>query len=78
MKLTRFTQDGVTRIGKVVGEFVVDLSAINGVGTSMRQLLTDLPALRPALEAAQTPSFPLSSVKLEAPIADAQNTLLLE
>jgi 2-keto-4-pentenoate hydratase/2-oxohepta-3-ene-1,7-dioic acid hydratase in catechol pathway len=77
MKLCRFTHDGVTRIGKVVDMNVVDLSGIPGVGASMRALLTDLPALRPALSAAHEPSYPLSAVTLQAPITDPQKFLAI-
>jgi 2-keto-4-pentenoate hydratase/2-oxohepta-3-ene-1,7-dioic acid hydratase in catechol pathway len=77
MKLCRFTHDGVTRIGKVVNTNVVDLSGIPGVGASMRALLTDLPALRPALSAAHEPSYPLSAVTLQAPITDPQKFLAI-
>jgi len=77
MKLCRFTHNNQTRIGKVVGDDVVDLSPIQGVGTSMRQLLTVLPTLREALEAAQEPRFALTDVKLEAPITDPQKFLAI-
>ena len=77
MKLCRFTHNKQTRIGKVVGDDVVDLSPIQGVGTSMRQLLTVLPTLREALEAAQEPRFALTDVKLEAPITDPQKFLAI-
>lgn len=75
MKLARFTEGGRTRIGKVVGENVVDLSGIEGVGSSMRQLLADLHGLRPALEAATAPALPLSTVTLEPPVGDPQKFL---
>jgi 2-keto-4-pentenoate hydratase/2-oxohepta-3-ene-1,7-dioic acid hydratase in catechol pathway len=77
MKLCRFTQGASTRIGKVVGDMVVDLSGVSGVGSSMRALLTDLPTLKPALEAVAGPTFPLSEVKLEAPIVDPQKYLAI-
>jgi 2-keto-4-pentenoate hydratase/2-oxohepta-3-ene-1,7-dioic acid hydratase in catechol pathway len=77
VKLCRFTQANTTRIGKITGDHVVDLSAIPGVTASMRELLTHLPALRPALEAAHTPSFPLSDIRLEAPITDPQKFLAI-
>jgi 2-keto-4-pentenoate hydratase/2-oxohepta-3-ene-1,7-dioic acid hydratase in catechol pathway len=77
LKLCRFTQANTTRIGKITGDHVVDLSAIPGVTASMRELLTHLPALRPALEAAHTPSFPLSDIRLEAPITDPQKFLAI-
>jgi 2-keto-4-pentenoate hydratase/2-oxohepta-3-ene-1,7-dioic acid hydratase in catechol pathway len=77
MKLARFTEHGKTRIGKVVGDHVVDLSGVPGVGDSMRQLLTDLPDLRAALAAAQGPRFALATVRLEAPVPDAQKFLAI-
>jgi 2-keto-4-pentenoate hydratase/2-oxohepta-3-ene-1,7-dioic acid hydratase in catechol pathway len=43
----------------------------------MRALLTDWAALKPALEAASEPSFPLADVKLEAPINDPQKFLAI-
>jgi 2-keto-4-pentenoate hydratase/2-oxohepta-3-ene-1,7-dioic acid hydratase in catechol pathway len=77
MKLARYTHAGATRIGKVVGDRVVDLSGVAGVTGSMRQVLTDLPALRDALEAASGPDFALADVTLEAPIADPQKYLAI-
>lgn len=77
MKLARFTLDGVTRIGKVVDDRIVDLSELPGVGSSMRQLITDLPTLRPALAAAMGPAYPLAAVRLEKPIGDPQKVLAI-
>lgn len=77
MKLARFTQRGSTRIGKVVGDTVIDLSGVSGVTGSMRLLITDLPNLRGALEACDGPAFPLSDVVLEAPINDPQKFLAI-
>ena len=77
MKLARFTHAGSTRIGKVVGDRIVDLSGVAGVGASMRQVLTDLPALRSALEAATAPDLALDDVTLEAPIVDPQKYLAI-
>lgn len=77
MKLARFTQGGSTRIGKIIGERIVDLSGVPGVTGSMRQVLTDLPALRSALEAAIGPDLALADVRLEAPIADPQKYLAI-
>jgi 2-keto-4-pentenoate hydratase/2-oxohepta-3-ene-1,7-dioic acid hydratase in catechol pathway len=71
MKLARFTVDGSTRLGKVVGDRVVDISAVApDAGHSMRLLLSQLDHLRSAIDAAHGPSFPLDKVTLEAPIAD--------
>lgn len=77
MKLVRFTQDGRTRIGKVINEQVVDLSIIPGVGDSMRQLLADLPRLSGAIDAASQPCFHLDEVELEAPLHDPQKFLAI-
>lgn len=71
MKLARFTVDGSTRLGKIVGDRVVDISAVApGAGDSMRILLAQLDDLRAAIDATQGPSFPLANVTLEAPVAD--------
>ncbi|MEQ4529968.1 MAG: fumarylacetoacetate hydrolase family protein [Mixta sp.] len=75
MKLVRFTQQGRTRIGKIAGDNVIDLSDVVGEEASMRQLLSRLPMLRPALERASGPQFALSAVTLEAPIQDPQKFL---
>lgn len=75
MKLVRFTQQGRTRIGKIAGDNVIDLSDVVGEEASMRQLLSRLPTLRPALERASGPQFALSAVTLEAPIQDPQKFL---
>jgi 2-keto-4-pentenoate hydratase/2-oxohepta-3-ene-1,7-dioic acid hydratase in catechol pathway len=77
MKLCRFTANDTTRIGKIVGDRVVDLSAIAGVTVSMRALLADYEVLKPALEAATGPVFPLTDVVLEAPINDPQKFLAI-
>jgi 2-keto-4-pentenoate hydratase/2-oxohepta-3-ene-1,7-dioic acid hydratase in catechol pathway len=77
MKLCRFTHDGRTRIGKIIGDEVVDLSMLEGVSLSMRQVLTDLPQLRAAFEAASTPAFRLVDIRLEAPINDPQKYLAI-
>jgi len=77
MKLVRFTEDGVTRIGKILGDTVVDLSQVPGVGQSMRDLLRDFPSLRPVLEAASGAEFALSDVTLNAPIDDPQKFLAI-
>lgn len=75
MKIVRFTKDGETQFGKVVGDTVVSLSSVSGVGTSMRQLLMQWANLRGALEEAEGPAFALKSVKLEAPVNDPQKFL---
>ena len=75
MKIARFTEGGITRFGKIVDSKVVDLSGVDGVGGSMRQLLENLPKLRTTLEAARDPAYALQSIKLEAPINDPQKFL---
>ena len=71
MKLARFTAAGHTRLGKVVGDQVIDLSAVlPGIGNSMRLLLEQLDSSRAAIEAVDAPAFALGDVTLEAPIAD--------
>ena len=77
MKLCRFEEHGVIRIGKVIGDSVIDLTAVDGVGSSMRAVLAALPQLRPALESANGPRFPLDSVRLVAPIHDPQKYLAI-
>jgi 2-keto-4-pentenoate hydratase/2-oxohepta-3-ene-1,7-dioic acid hydratase in catechol pathway len=77
MKLCRFTQGGSTRIGRIDGSQVVDLSGVPGVTGSMRELLAILPTLRPALESLRGPAFATSEVQLVAPIADPQKFLAI-
>lgn len=78
MKLARFTADGRTRLGKVVGDQVVDLSEVlPGIGDSMRRLLEQLDDLRGAIDAVDGPAFALGAVTLEAPIADAGKYLAI-
>lgn len=85
MKLARFrVGGGPIRLGRVeltgddwcVGE-VVDLSAVPGLGTSMRRVIADLPELRDAIAVADGERFPLSEVTLEAPIDDPQKYLAI-
>ncbi|BCH66497.1 2-hydroxyhepta-2,4-diene-1,7-dioate isomerase [Agrobacterium vitis] len=78
MKLARFTIDGVTRLGKVDNQRIVDLTAVvPEYGHSMRLLLEAYPRLRPALEAVTEPSYLLADMRLEAPIADPQKFLAI-
>jgi len=78
MKLARFTVDGRTRLGKVVGDRVVDISAAApDAGDSMRLLLGRLDAVRGAIDAVEAPSFAINQVTLEAPIADPQKYLAI-
>lgn len=77
MKLARFTEAGLTRIGRVQGDRIIDLTPVLGPGASMRQVLADLPRLRPALEAATSPGYALDAVRLEVPVPDPQKFLAI-
>ncbi|RWR32453.1 FAA hydrolase family protein [Sinirhodobacter populi] len=77
MKIARFTESGRTRIGKVVGESIVDLTPVVGEGASMRRVIADLAALRPALEAFDGPAYALDAVRLEVPVPDPQKFLAI-
>jgi len=78
MRLCRFTVDGRTRLGKIDGDSVIDLTdAVPACGDSMRMLLKGLGGHRAAIEAAATPAFVLSDVALEAPIADPRKFLAI-
>ena len=78
MRLARFRDaDGSTRLGRVDGDRVTDLSGIDGLGRSMRAILPRLPQLRPAIEAAAGPGLPLAEVVLEAPVDDPQKYLAI-
>jgi 2-keto-4-pentenoate hydratase/2-oxohepta-3-ene-1,7-dioic acid hydratase in catechol pathway len=60
-----------------VSDTVVDLSAVPGVGHSMRSLVGALPQLRQALERSRGPQFGLDGVRLVAPISDPQKYLAI-
>ncbi|HTT75326.1 MAG TPA: fumarylacetoacetate hydrolase family protein [Candidatus Binataceae bacterium] len=71
MKLATFTYQGVTRIGIVNGDAIVDLAA--AAPDLPREMVAFLEAGEPALERARkaasgTSGIPLNQVKLEAPI----------
>lgn len=78
MKLARFTHEGRTRLGKVMGDHVIDLGeAVAGLDGSMQKLLESLDSIRPALEAVTGPAFALDTVTLEAPIVDPRKFLAI-
>jgi 2-keto-4-pentenoate hydratase/2-oxohepta-3-ene-1,7-dioic acid hydratase in catechol pathway len=79
MKLLRYTIGaGAPRLGKLVGDDVIDLQdAAATAGGSMRRLLEDFSALRPALEQAMAPAVKLADVVLHAPIDDPQKFLAI-
>ena len=64
MRLISFDGD---RVGKVVGESVIDLTPLTGPG-GMPRLITEWEALRPEAEARSGSGLPLASVRLEAPV----------
>ncbi|MFD4960221.1 fumarylacetoacetate hydrolase family protein [Microbacterium sp. NPDC058389] len=76
MKLARFrVNGGPVRLGRVDGDRVVDLAGVAGIGTSLREILPDLAALRPAIDAADGASHALADVVLEAPVDAPQKYL---
>lgn len=78
MQLARFTVDSRTRLGKVAGDQVIDLTDVAAeAGDSMRVLLERLESLRPAIEAASSPAYRLAEVTLEAPITDPRKFLAI-
>lgn len=77
MKLARFTEGGRTRIGRVEGDEIVDLSDVDGVGDSMRALIATMPQMRDALASAEGARFDLAAVKLENPVNDPQKYLAI-
>ncbi len=77
MRLARFSDGGPARIGKVVGEHVIDLSGVGEVGGSMRHLIENLHQLRGAIDEVEGPLIPLADIRLEAPINDPQKFLAI-
>jgi len=77
MKLCRFIHAGTTRIGKVVDDRVIDLSAAVGGSASMRALLQSAEATHEALLATGGTTFPLTAVQLTSPIDDPQKFLAI-
>ncbi|GAA2229272.1 fumarylacetoacetate hydrolase family protein [Herbiconiux moechotypicola] len=76
MKIARYRRgDGPTRLGRVDGDHLVDISSVPGVGVSLRAILPELPALAPAIRAAEGNAVPLADVVLEAPVDSPQKYL---
>lgn len=76
MKLARFhIADEPTRLGRVDGDTLTDISDVPGVGTSLRAILPSLPSLKEAILAASGTVHPLADVVLEAPVDDPQKYL---
>jgi len=76
MRIARYRLgDGPVRLGRVVGDRLLDISAVPGVGTSLKAILPRLPELRPAILAAFGETYALTDVVLEPPIDDPQKYL---
>lgn len=74
MRIARFhVGDGPTRLGRVDGDRVTDISP--QVGTSLRAILPILSSLRTQVLGAEGESFALADVTLEAPIDQPQKYL---
>jgi 2-keto-4-pentenoate hydratase/2-oxohepta-3-ene-1,7-dioic acid hydratase in catechol pathway len=74
VKIARFhVGDGPTRLGRVDGSSLTDISA--QVGTSLRAILPILPSLREQILAARGETYALDAVTLEAPIDAPQKYL---
>ncbi|CAN5377560.1 fumarylacetoacetate hydrolase family protein [soil metagenome] len=81
MKLVTFSRRGRTSIGKVVGNAVIDLPASDRtLPSSMRELLNggaELLDRARKLDVERAASYPLSDVRLEAPIPDPSKYLAI-
>jgi len=77
MKLCRFNQGGETRLGRVEGDTVIDLSGFAPLEGSMRRLLEVLPDHEAKIAAFDGPCFRLTDVDLAAPIHDPQKFLAI-
>lgn len=81
MKLLRFTAGGVTRAGALHGDTVVPLTDLaSDAPDSLRAVLAAGPALLTRLRSAlagHTGGLPLSAVRLEAPLPEAQKFLAI-
>lgn len=76
MRIARFhVADGPSRLGRVDGDRVVDISGVPRVGTSLTAILPELGSLREAILAADGPSHLLEDVVLDAPIDAPQKYL---
>ncbi|MEF2975968.1 fumarylacetoacetate hydrolase family protein [Subtercola sp. YIM 133946] len=76
MKIARYhVAEGDSRLGRIDGDRLTDISDVPGVGTSLRAILPGLAGLTPAILAASGQSYDLGEVVLEAPIDDPQKYL---
>ncbi|MCJ2180750.1 fumarylacetoacetate hydrolase family protein [Novosphingobium album (ex Hu et al. 2023)] len=77
MRLIRFSHSGTTRVGRLDGDVVVDLSVFADAGDSMRALLDAAAGDLSVLASVDGEHFALSDVHLEAPITDPQKFLAI-
>jgi 2-keto-4-pentenoate hydratase/2-oxohepta-3-ene-1,7-dioic acid hydratase in catechol pathway len=81
MKLARYTHDGRTRIGVVAGLQVIDLQRLlPSAPATIREVLAAGRPLREAIAGALMDApqgLPLDSVRLEAPVPDAQKYMAI-
>ena len=81
MKLARYTHDGRTRIGVVVGQQVIDLQLLlPSAPATIREVLAAGRPLREAIAGALAGApqgLPLDAVRLEAPVPDAQKYMAI-
>lgn len=75
MKLARFTVGDETRLARVEGDTLVDISEVEGVGTSLRKILPRLAELEPLIETTDGVRHSIAEVRLEAPIDSPQKYL---
>ncbi|MBY8859203.1 fumarylacetoacetate hydrolase family protein [Nocardia sp. CA2R105] len=76
MRIARFRLgDNPSRLGRVDGDRLTDISEVPGVGTSLRAILPRLDELKDSIIAAEGPSHALTDVVLEAPIDNPQKYL---
>ncbi|WP_067680820.1 fumarylacetoacetate hydrolase family protein [Nocardia miyunensis] len=76
MRIARFhLGDNPSRLGRVDGDRLTDISEVPGVGTSLRAILPRLDELKDSILAADGPSHALSDIVLEPPIDDPQKYL---
>lgn len=67
MKLVRYTHDGITRLGRVEGDGIIDLSEL-GYGEKMAALLAGGPAALERAAGVSGAALALADVTLEAPV----------
>jgi 2-keto-4-pentenoate hydratase/2-oxohepta-3-ene-1,7-dioic acid hydratase in catechol pathway len=68
MKIARFSHEGVTRLGVVLGEEIADLG-LDHLPTDLGALLADDGLEAASAAASSAPRLPLTQVRMEAPVA---------